>query len=107
MKAEDKNVMVDALIEQVDTVAEAMKNIAKIDEVDIATSPRELVWSDGKVKLYHFLSDTPKVAKTPVMISYALVNRWEMMDLQPDRSFVRKMLSLGMDVYVIDWGYPT
>ncbi|GAB1397975.1 hypothetical protein MASR1M65_27550 [Saprospiraceae bacterium] len=50
MKAEDKNVMVDALIEQVDTVAEAMKNIAKIDEVDIATSPRELVWSDGKVK---------------------------------------------------------
>ncbi|HND15966.1 MAG TPA: class III poly(R)-hydroxyalkanoic acid synthase subunit PhaC [Saprospiraceae bacterium] len=107
MKAEDTNVMVDALIEQVDTVAEAMKNIAKIDEVDIATSPRELVWSDGKVKLYHFLSDTPKVAKTPVMISYALVNRWEMMDLQPDRSFVRKMLSLGMDVYVIDWGYPT
>jgi polyhydroxyalkanoate synthase len=107
MKAEEKNNVVDAILEKVDTVAEAMKNIAKIEEVDIATSPREVVWSDGKVKLYHFLSDTKKVAKTPVMISYALVNRWEMMDLQPDRSFIRKLLSLGIDVYVIDWGYPT
>lgn len=107
MKAEDKNIIVENILEQVDTVAEAMKNIAKIEEVDIATSPREVVWSDGKVKLYHFISKTPKAAKTPVMISYALVNRWEMMDLQPDRSFIRKLLSSGIDVYVIDWGYPT
>ena len=39
-----------------------------------------------------------------MLIVYALVNRWEMMDLQPDRSFVRKMLAEGIDVYVIDWG---
>lgn len=107
MKAEEKNIIVENILEQVDTVAEAMKNISKIEEVDIATSPREVVWSDGKVKLYHFISKTAKAANTPVMISYALVNRWEMMDLQPDRSFIRKLLSMGIDVYVIDWGYPT
>jgi polyhydroxyalkanoate synthase len=30
-----------------------------------------------------------------------------MLDLQPDRSLVRKLLEQGVDLYVIDWGYPT
>jgi polyhydroxyalkanoate synthase len=30
-----------------------------------------------------------------------------MLDIQPDRSLVRNLLSLGLDLYVIDWGYPT
>jgi polyhydroxyalkanoate synthase subunit PhaC len=42
-----------------------------------------------------------------VLIVYALVNRQYMLDLQPDRSFIRNMLKFGLDVYIIDWGYPT
>lgn len=95
------------VVEKVNTAAEAIKNIADIQDVDVATAPREKVWEDGKVSLYHFTrTDAPK-AKTPIIISYALVNRWAMMDLQPDRSFIRKLISEGIDVYVIDWGYPT
>lgn len=94
------------LVEQVNTAADAIKNIGDIQEVDVATAPRKLVWEDGKVKLYHFTREDKPKAKTPVIISYALVNRWAMMDLQPDRSFIRKMVSEGIDVYVIDWGYP-
>ncbi len=94
-------------IEQVDTSADAIRNIAVLDDVDIATAPKNVVWEDGKVKLYHFEREEAPKAKTPVLISYALVNRWEMMDLQPDRSFIRKLLSEGIDVYLIDWGYPT
>jgi polyhydroxyalkanoate synthase len=30
-----------------------------------------------------------------------------MIDLQPDRSLVRRLLERGADLYVIDWGYPT
>ncbi len=97
----------DQVIEQVNTVSDAIKNITDITEVDIATAEREIVWEDGKVKLYHFISDTAKTCKTPVLISYALVNRWEMMDLQPDRSLIRKLLSEGIDVYLIDWGYAS
>ncbi len=97
----------DQMLEQVDTVSDAMRNIGAVKDVDIATAPREVVWEDGKVKLYRFERDTESVAKTPVLVSYALVNRWEMMDLQPNRSFIRKLLSEGMDVYLIDWGYPT
>jgi polyhydroxyalkanoate synthase len=97
----------DNLVEQVNTATEAMRNIAEIHDIDIATAPKEVVYEDGKMKLYHFLRETPPKAKTPVLISYALVNRWEMMDLQSDRSFIRKLLSEGMDVYIIDWGYAT
>jgi polyhydroxyalkanoate synthase len=32
----------------------------------------------------------------PVLIVYALVNRPYMMDLQPDRSLIRRMLELGL-----------
>jgi polyhydroxyalkanoate synthase len=42
-----------------------------------------------------------------VILVYALVNRYYMLDLQPDRSLVRKLLDEGLDLYVIDWGYPT
>ncbi|MEL7120021.1 MAG: class III poly(R)-hydroxyalkanoic acid synthase subunit PhaC [Bacteroidota bacterium] len=97
----------DQIIEQVNTVSDAMKNIADVVDVDIATAKRNVVWSDGKVKLYHFEREEPAKTQTPILVSYALVNRWEMMDLQPNRSFVRKLLSEGVDVYLIDWGYPT
>ncbi len=30
-----------------------------------------------------------------------------MVDLQEDRSLVRNLLNLGLDVYIIDWGYPS
>ena len=35
-----------------------------------------------------------------------MVNRPYMLDLQPDRSLIRELLFLGLDVYLIDWGYP-
>ncbi len=81
------------------------KNLSKIEEVEIATAPRETVWQDGKVSLYHFTNEQKVATKTPLLIVYALVNRWEMMDLQPDRSLIRRLLDQGIDVYLIDWGY--
>lgn len=97
----------DQLVEQVNTASDAMRNLADIEQVDIATAPREVVWQDGKVKLFHFKREATAKVKTPLLISYALVNRWEMMDLQPNRSFVRKLVSEGVDVYLIDWGYAS
>jgi polyhydroxyalkanoate synthase len=80
--------------------------LQKVAKVDVATAPKELVWQEDKIKLFHYKNDNV-TCKTPIIISYALVNRFDMMDLQPDRSIIRKLLSLGMDIYVIDWGYPT
>jgi polyhydroxyalkanoate synthase len=97
----------DQILEQVNTASDALRNLSEIHDVDIATTEKTTVWEDGKVKLYHFDRDEPAKTKTPVLVVYALVNRWEMMDLQPNRSFIRKLLSEGMDIYLIDWGYPT
>ena len=63
-------------------------------------------WRDGKVVLYRFRGDRAPTAKVPLLISYALVNRPYMVDLQADKSIVRGLLERGEDVYIIDWGYP-
>jgi len=47
-----------------------------------------------------------KPFEIPLLIVYALVNRPYMVDLQENRSLVRSLLQLGIDVYLIDWGYP-
>jgi polyhydroxyalkanoate synthase len=56
--------------------------------------------------LYHYRPLAEASVSTPVLIVYALVNRPYMMDLQPDRSLIRGLLQAGLDVYLVDWGYP-
>ena len=85
---------------------EGLQLLPSVDDVDYGVTAREAVWSDGKVVLYRFVGDTPPVHKRPLLIVYALVNRPYMVDLQTDRSLVQKLLALGHDVYVLDWGYP-
>ncbi|MBF0472257.1 MAG: class III poly(R)-hydroxyalkanoic acid synthase subunit PhaC [Nitrospirae bacterium] len=78
-----------------------------VNEVDVGTTPKDLVYEQDKLKLYHYKSTVPTTCKVPTLIIYALVNRQYMLDLQPDRSFVKKLLENGMDLYILDWGYPT
>src|SRR5207302_2057280 len=52
-------------------------------------------------------ADAPsRAAGRPVLICFALVNRPYVLDLQPDRSLVRRLLEAGLSVYLIDWGDP-
>ncbi|MCU0445050.1 MAG: class III poly(R)-hydroxyalkanoic acid synthase subunit PhaC [Microscillaceae bacterium] len=102
------------LIDLVNKMTETQQKLFKgaevfhsIDEIEIGTAEKEQVWQCDKVKLYHYRRETPATIKTPLVISYALINRFYMMDLQPDRSLIRKLLSLGLDIYIIDTGYPT
>lgn len=93
-----------------DTSAKLMKGFEtfnQIGEVEIGTTPKDLVYSENKLKLYHYKRNSPATVKTPVLIVYALVNRYQMLDLQPDRSYIKNLLDLGLDIYLIDWGYPT
>lgn len=83
-----------------------VRTLHEMDEVDFGVTPREEVWRDGKTVLYRFKGGRAPTAKVPLLISYALVNRPYMVDLQEDKSLVRGLLERGEDVYVIDWGYP-
>jgi polyhydroxyalkanoate synthase subunit PhaC len=69
-------------------------------------SDKEEVWRKGKLRLYRYRSIAKPAAAAPLLIVYALVNRPYMMDLQEDRSLIRGLLQQGLDVYLIDWGYP-
>ena len=80
------------------------RNEIKSDLLD-----KDEVLSIGKMKLYHYKPVPSKAKKVsvPLMITYALVNKQYMMDIQPDRSVIKAFLEAGLDVYIIDWGYPT
>ena len=79
---------------------------------DYGKSPRECVFSKDKVQLWRYGSDTPAnrdVNATDgeaVLIVYALINRPWILDLQEQRSFIHRLLQEGLDVYLVDWGYP-
>jgi polyhydroxyalkanoate synthase len=69
-------------------------------------SARDAVLRVGKLTLYRYRATAAPARAAPLLIVYALVNRPTMMDLQPDRSLIRGLLGAGLDVYLIDWGYP-
>ena len=76
-------------------------------EVEVGQTPHDTVYTEDKLKLYHYRPVTEKQYPVPVLVTYALVNKQYMMDLQPDRSMVKKLLEAGIDLYMIDWGYPS
>lgn len=74
---------------------------------DIATTPYEVVYQQDRVKLKHYKPINKKKVQTPLLLIYALINRETMLDLSPGRSVVENFLQQGVDLYMIDWGYPT
>jgi polyhydroxyalkanoate synthase len=88
------------------TLVEGYKTLQGLDEVEVGMSPKDLVWESDLVKLYHYKNEKA-TCKTPVLVSFALLNRHDVLDLQPDRSLVKKLMDEGLDLYIMDWGYPT
>ena len=75
-------------------------------ETKIAVTPYDVVYEEDRVKLKHYKPTVEIQLKRPLLIVYALINRETMLDLQPGRSVVQNFLQEGIDVYMIDWGYP-
>ena len=76
-------------------------------DTEIAATPYEVVYQEDRVKLKHYIPVTEIKFKMPLLVVYALINRETMLDLQPGRSVVETFLAHGIDLYMIDWGYPT
>ncbi|MDR1685465.1 MAG: class III poly(R)-hydroxyalkanoic acid synthase subunit PhaC [Desulfovibrio sp.] len=100
--------------ESIDFQSNVLKGIKTMLDLPKETIKSDLlekveVFSIGKMKLFHYkpVKTSAKPVKIPVLITYALVNRQYMMDIQPDRSVIKSFLESGLDVYIIDWGYPT
>ena len=91
-----------------DKLARGLRRLADVSEDDlaIATVPRDEVWREDMVRLYRCRPIVDKPRATPILIVYALVGRFQMIDLEAERSLVRKLLGEGFDVYFVDWGLP-
>lgn len=89
-------------------ILKGIENLSRIrkQDIQVGTSPKEEIYREENVVLYHYTPVVDKPFRVPILIVYALVNRPYMVDLQEDRSLVRNLLKLGLDVYLIDWGYP-
>src|SRR5919198_6243301 len=79
-------------------------------------APFDVVYRKGKVRLLHYrknddqettFSSTIKKQRQPLLIIYAPINTFHILDLNSKRSVVRDLLASGsLDIYLLDWGYP-
>ncbi|MGC9324756.1 MAG: class III poly(R)-hydroxyalkanoic acid synthase subunit PhaC [Desulfomonilia bacterium] len=107
------DIIMQRLVEDADRVQDRAQKASDIListlDTEIASTPYEIVHQEDRVKLKHYtpVTGSSKGIKTPMLVVYALINRETMLDLQPERSVVRNFLENGIDLYMIDWGYPT
>ncbi len=71
---------------------------------DVGTMSSVTVASAGSIKLLRFSQGEQK-SKSPLLIVPSLINRFYILDLMPEKSFIN-YLSEHFSVYLIDWGEP-
>lgn len=99
-------------IGEVETMSEDEKRESeegeKLYEVPTETDriPFQVAHKVGRKRLLHYKQLSDKRNPVPVLIIYAMINRYYILDLQRERSVIRRYLEGGIDVYVVDWGDP-
>lgn len=94
-------------IEAQEKFLKSFETVLDIKENQANQTPRDLVFTEDKLKLFHYEKSTKTVNKIPTLIVYALVNTPSMMDIGQDKSFIKKLVDSRLDLYLIEWGYPT
>ena len=72
---------------------------------DVGATPHTVVWRENKWRLLRFTPAQRRFA-TPVLLVPSLINRWYVLDLGPERSFIEWLVEQGHEVFCIDWGTP-
>ncbi len=88
-------------------VSDAPKLAAAPDEIKLDTTAYDVAYEEDRMRLLHYRPRSEARHRTPLVITYALINRFHILDIHPDKSWVRNLLEQGFDVYMIDWGSPT
>lgn len=71
--------------------------------VDIATTPGKVIYETPLFQLIQYTPTTPTVGKTPVVIFPPWINRFYILDLSPEKSFVRWAVAEGLTVFMVSW----
>lgn len=96
----------DTLVQHLDAVTEhyMRQTAGALDTYPRGITPREEVWSAGNVSLLKFKSPEG-VEGTPLIIIPSLINRWYILDVTEETSFIREFAQ-KRPTFIIDWGYP-
>ena len=76
---------------------------------ELNLSDHKIVFHKDNIKLLHYINNnqpTRGSGNNILLVIYAPINRYHILDLNPSKSVVRTLLNNGSDVYLLDWGYP-
>lgn len=74
---------------------------------NLATTEGAVVFQNDIFQLLHYKPLTEQTYERPTLIVPPSINKYYIMDLQPDNSFVRFCLEQGQDVYLVSWVNPS
>ncbi len=73
---------------------------------NLATTPGKVVFENDLLQLIQYSPSTEMAMKTPILIVPPWINKFYVLDLAPEKSFLKWMVDRGLTVFVISWVNP-
>ena len=74
--------------------------------INIATTPGKVIYQNELIQLIQYEPATEKVLRTPLLIVPPWINKFYILDLRPEKSFVKWCVDQGVTVFMISWVNP-